>query len=199
MAITLPPVPIGEKENSYLWNQWYLKLSQILNSEEGIAWTLVDKTGSNLTDLATRTHNSLTTFNGGQSGEYYHMTSAQHTLAITLAAGQYTPTRSAEVNMDANVTTYEAQYLRVGATVTVSGSFLANPTAAGVTSFQITLPVASNIGAVSDAAGVAAGGGIAGMSAAISGVVASDTALVSWIAVDTTAQTWYYTFSYQVI
>lgn len=120
--------------------------------------------------------------------------------AIELAAGTYTPTRSAEANMDANVTMFEAQYMRVGATVTVSGRFTADPTlAATVTSFEMTLPVASNIGAVEDCAGTAFCGAVAGMGAQISGVVANDTMKVAWISSDITSQSWSFTATYQVI
>lgn len=124
------------------------------------------------------------------------------TLAIAgkaITSGVYTPTRSAESNLDSNVTMTEAQYLRVANTVTVSGRFTADPTAGGAASFEITLPVASNIGAAEDVAGVAFSGGIAGQGAEIIGVAANDTAKVQWIAVDTTSKTWSYTFSYQVI
>lgn len=117
-----------------------------------------------------------------------------------LAHGVYTPTRSAEANLDSNVTMSEAQYMRVGNTVTVSGRFTADPTlTATSTSFEFTLPIASNIGAVEDAAGVAFCGSIAGQGAAIFGVVANDTAKVQWVATDVTSQTWSYTFTYQVI
>jgi len=117
-----------------------------------------------------------------------------------LAHGVYTPTRSAEANMDANVTMTEAQYCRVGNTVTVSGRFTADPTlTATATSFEITLPIASNIGATEDAAGTACCGTIAGMSAEIIGVVANDTAKVQWVASDITSKVWSYTFGYQVI
>lgn len=117
----------------------------------------------------------------------------------TITSGTYTPTRSAESNLDSNVTMTEAQYVRVGNTVTVSGRFTADPTAAGAASFEITLPVASNIGAAEDVAGVAFSGSIAGQGAEIIGVAANDTAKVQWVAVDTTSQTWAYTFSYQII
>ena len=119
-----------------------------------------------------------------------------------LAAGVYTPTRSSETNLDANVTMTEAQYLRVGNTVTVSGRFTANPTTTLVqTDFEITLPVASNIGAAEDVAGTAVSGTISGGSecAEIIGVVANDTAQIQWIPVDVASQTWSYTFTYQVI
>lgn len=115
-------------------------------------------------------------------------------------SGTYTPTRSAEANMDANVTMTEAQYMRVGNTVTVSGRFTANPTlAATATSFEITLPIASNIGAVEDCSGVAFCSAIAGMGGAIFGVAANDTAQIGWISSDINSQSWSYTFTYQVI
>ena len=117
-----------------------------------------------------------------------------------LSSGVYTPTRSAEANLDSNVTMSEAQYLRVGATVTVSGRFTADPTlTVTTTSFEITLPVASNIGAAEDVAGIAFCGAIAGQGAAIYGVAANDTAKVEWVSGDVTSQVWSYTFTYQVI
>lgn len=117
-----------------------------------------------------------------------------------LAAGVYTPTRSAEVNMGANVTMFEGQYMRVGNTVTCSGRFTADPaTTLLATSFEMTLPVASNFGAVEDCAGVAFCGDITGMGAQISGSVANNTMVVSWIASNVTAQSWSFTATYQVI
>lgn len=122
------------------------------------------------------------------------------TGSSTIESGTYTPTRSAEANMDGNVTMTEAQYSRTGNVVTVSGRFTADPTTAtGATSFQFTLPIASNIGAPEDGAGVAFSGAAAGMGASIVGVAANDTVLVSWIASDVTSQTWSYIFSYEVL
>lgn len=111
----------------------------------------------------------------------------------------YQPTRSAELNLDSNVTMSEAQYIRVGRTVTVSGYFIADPTAPGSASFEFTLPIASNIGAIEDVAGVAFCGSISGQGAQIVGVAANDTAKVAWVAVDVTSQSWSYVMTYQVI
>lgn len=120
--------------------------------------------------------------------------------STVIAAGVSTPTRSAEANLDSNVTMSEAQYMRVRNTVTMSGSFTADPTlTATATSFEFTLPVASNLGATEDLAGVAFCGAIAGMGAAITGSVANNTAVVQWISSDITSKTWSYTLSYQVI
>jgi hypothetical protein len=117
-----------------------------------------------------------------------------------LAAGVYTPTRSAEANLDANVTPSQAQYSRIGSVVTVTGRVTAvNPTAPGAASFELSLPVASNIGAAEDLAGVAFSGAIAGQGAAITGSVANNTAVFTWVAVDVTSQAWSYTYSYRVI
>ena len=117
-----------------------------------------------------------------------------------LASGVYTPTRSAEANLDANVTMTEAQYMRVGGTVTVSGRFTADPTlTTTATSFEIDLPVASNLGAAEDLAGTAFCGAIVGMGAEVIGVAANNTAKVQWISSDVTSQTWSYSFTYQVI
>ena len=131
-------------------------------------------------------------------GSQYALISAIATYLGTVGS-TYSPTRSAEVNLDANVTMTQAQYSRVGNTVTVSGLFTADPTAPGAASFEITLPVASNIGAIEDVAGVAFCGSIAGQGAQIIGSVANNTAVIQWIAVDVTSQQWSYTFSYQVL
>jgi hypothetical protein len=119
--------------------------------------------------------------------------------ALNLASSVYTPTRSAEANLDANVTPTQAQYMRVGSVVTVSGRFTVDPTTTlTATSFEFTLPVASNIGAVEDCAGCATCATVT-ESAAISGSVANNTAVFSWTAIGTSSQTWSYTYSYRII
>ena len=119
----------------------------------------------------------------------------------TLTATTYTPVRSAEVNLDANVTPTDAQYLRVGNTVTVSGQFTADPTTTlTTTSFELTLPVSSNIGQIYHVGGTAATGTVAGGEPiAISGSVANNTAVFTWVCVTTASQTWSYTYTYQII
>ena len=42
-----------------------------------LSWGKVNKTGSSLTDIATRNHNDLQSIQGGASGEYYHLTQSQ--------------------------------------------------------------------------------------------------------------------------
>ena len=42
-----------------------------------LSWSKVSKTGSNLTDIAARSHNDLQSIQGGAAGEYYHLTQSQ--------------------------------------------------------------------------------------------------------------------------
>lgn len=118
----------------------------------------------------------------------------------TITSGTYTPTASSATNLDSTPTMTQAQYMRVGDTVTISGRFTANPTTTATpTDFEITLPIASDLGSAEDAAGVAFSGAIAGMGAEVIGVAANNTAQIQWVASDVNSQTWSYTFTYQVI
>lgn len=79
----LPPYPRGAEPGSKAWLDWINAIQNILGGTSGtIPWTTVDKTGSNLTDLATRQHNDLQSIQGGAANEAYHLTSAQH-LGLT--------------------------------------------------------------------------------------------------------------------
>lgn len=117
-----------------------------------------------------------------------------------LAAGTYTATRSAEVNLDSNVSLSEGIYMRVGNVVTVTIVFTADPTlTATTTSFEISLPIASNFTAGDQLAGTAFCGNIASMGAQIASSAANNTAKITWKATDITSQSWFGTFTYRVI
>lgn len=202
MPTKIPPAPIGSTPGSAFWNDWYEKLRNLINSGTiSQLWSSIDFTGSNITDIVTRNHNNLQTFQGGTAGEYYHLTQSQHTSLTalpTLASGTYTPTLTNVTNLSAS-TAYQCQYLRVGDTVTVSGLVDIDPTATGAVELGITIPIASNFGALEDCAGTAAASGIAGQVAAIAADIANDRAKLVYIALDITNQPMYFTFSYQII
>ena len=114
-------------------------------------------------------------------------------------SGTYTPFFTSVANLDSIAGT-DAQYLRVGNSVTVSGRFTANPTlTATSTTFGISLPVSSSFGNVFELGGVAFCGNIAAQGAEINADVANDRANVTWIASDPNSQTWSYTYTYQVL
>lgn len=142
----------------------------------------------------------LNTYNANTLGTYNDLGTNTTIVAggAHTSAGVYTPTRSNESNLDSSVTVFQSQYLRVGNTVTVSGRFIADPRAATVTAFQLTLPFASNIGANEDLCGTAFCDSVQ-QGASIFGEPTNDKAKFQWIANNTVAQSWSYTFTYRVI
>lgn len=199
MATIIPPTPIGSPPGSAFWNDWFEKIRTLINSGTiTSSWTSLNFTSSNITDIVTRNHNNLQSFQGGSAGEYYHLTSAQNTLVGTLASGTYTPTLTNVTNVAAS-TAYTCQYLRVGSVVTVSGKIDIDPTAAGAVELGISLPVSSNFAALEDCGGTASANAIAGQVAAIAADAVNDRAKLIYIAVDLTNQPMYFSFTYRII
>lgn len=115
-----------------------------------------------------------------------------------LQSGVYTPTLS-NVSLINASTAYECQYLRVGNTVTVSGRVDIHPTAALTTiELGISLPIASNFGALSDCAGTTASPGFQ-EAMPINADIANDRAKIDGLSATATNHAVYFTFTYQVI
>jgi len=130
---------------------------------------------------------------------------------MVTTSGVYTPTATANVNI-ASLSVTQAQYMRVGNSVTVSGQFtVVNTSDNADSSFEMSLPIASNIGAVEDASGVCAFmGGVVSATiytrivGTISGSVANNTAKVAWFPGSDMNEypggaIFSYTFTYQII
>lgn len=75
MAITLPPYPLNANQDENAYRDWSIKLRAILTDPSNIQWSQVSKTGSNLSDLATRLHSSLQSLQGSAGPNYYHAAS----------------------------------------------------------------------------------------------------------------------------
>ena len=72
--------PPTANEDKGIWAVWYTQVKDVINRiGESFSWTLLNFTGSNLTDIETRNHNDLNNSQGGGVGEKYHLTSAQNT------------------------------------------------------------------------------------------------------------------------
>lgn len=214
MALLLPPSPTGVPPGHSFWNDWYEKLRRIINAIQTTVLhnSLTDLQGGTTNQyyhLTSAQHTDLT--DGNASTAHYHASDrdrANHTGTQTMAtisdlptliSGTYTPTLTNVANLSAS-TAYQCQYIRLGATVTVSGRVDIDPTAgAASTQLGITLPIASNFGAVEDCAGVAFASGVAGQGAAIQADTANDRATLIYVSGDTTNQPMYFTFAYQVI
>lgn len=119
--------------------------------------------------------------------------------AIGLADSTYTPTHTNLTNLSAT-TPRVTTYARVGNTVIVGGAFSADPVApAGATSFEMSLPIASNFANTFECGGTAFSPNVAGQGAGIFGNVANDTAQVQWTSGDIANQEMDFHFIYRVI
>lgn len=148
--------------------------------------------------------NHTTKFFGFTSdGRLYGTALHNNTGAVTgtsnqyVASGTYTPTASGTSNLSPAPTIYKSQWMRVGNVVTVSGSFLADASsAATLTEMMLTLPITSTVNGV-DVAGVATSG-YWGPSETASIIGSTDKALITWKSVNTSQETWTYTYTYEV-
>jgi len=89
--MALGPPPLHTPITSPQWRRYFERLSTQLGGTTagGVGYyNGLNFTGSNITSILTRTHNSLQTHQGGSSGERYHLTLAQHT-GVT-AGGNFT-------------------------------------------------------------------------------------------------------------
>lgn len=121
---------------------------------------------------------------------------------VTGAFGIYTPTLTNGTNMAAS-TAQPLQYMRVGNTVTVGGYVGIDTTSAGATDtlMRMSLPIASNFAASTDAggAGTAPVGGGANDGWGIYANSATDDVTFNGKSMDTAARNLFFTFVYQVL
>lgn len=80
MSVFQPPPLQDLKTLPVAYQLWFNELRKLLNDNVvgQIAWSRIDTSGSSLSDISTRNHNLLSAFDGGSSGEYYHLTNSQH-------------------------------------------------------------------------------------------------------------------------
>lgn len=129
----------------------------------------------------------------------YNATNTRWEAGPVLKSGTYTPTLTNVTNIAAS-TAAVCQWMRVGDVVTVSGSVDIDPTAAGDCTLRMSLPVASNFTATSQAGGTfstrAAGQKDTG---SIAANVANDAAEFFFNAANIANATYQFTFTYRVL
>lgn len=74
----LPPPPVQDAQGSYAWLDWYRQLRNYISQTGSVPWAVIDFAGSNITSIASRSHQNLQALQGGTTGEYYHLTSAEY-------------------------------------------------------------------------------------------------------------------------
>lgn len=92
--MAVPPVPFSDLQQLPISYQlWYQQIKDLVSTATGtIPWTQVSKSGSTLTDIATRPHSALTGINGSSSA--YHISQSQYDTINTLSTktADYTAT-----------------------------------------------------------------------------------------------------------
>lgn len=105
MAINIPPPPIHERDFSNNWKLWFSRLREILSTVSTFSWTLIDFTGSNITDIISRSHQDLQNLQGGSSSERYHLSVAQVTKLDNLQDTTLVTSTAVDMTLDQNAFT----------------------------------------------------------------------------------------------
>ncbi len=72
----MQPLAQPPRKDDRSFDDWMFRLWKRIASQSGLSWLLVDKTGSNLTDIETRNHADLQNIN---TASYTHLTATNHT------------------------------------------------------------------------------------------------------------------------
>lgn len=78
MASGLPPPPVNDQPGSFAWLEWYRQLRNYVSTSGSVPWYIINFSGSNITDIANRSHGNLQSLQGGSAGQHYHLTQDQH-------------------------------------------------------------------------------------------------------------------------
>ncbi len=180
-----------------------------------VAWGAITGTLSNQTDLnnslagkaaSSHTH-TISDLSGVAATSHTHTISdlsgvaaAGHDQTQTLASGSYTPTLTSVANVSSS-TAALCIYMRVGNTTVVHGKVAVTDSSQGVeTKVGISLPIASNIGAATDLAGVTVVENLGGDAGFLLGDAANDRAELRYVAAASgSSADHYFTFSYRML
>jgi hypothetical protein len=127
------------------------------------------------------------------------MSAADKAKLDLMTNGTYTPTLTNPVNLTAQVAN-QTMWVRVNNLVTVTGTLTLTPTSNSInTAIRISLPVASNLAATTDLAGVCVFSGGVQAPGSVVGNVLNDVATLNFVASATVASSTAFTFTYTVI
>ena len=124
MAFKLPPPPPSNDLKGSAWQDWFFKLAAAFTTLKAVLWNAIDFAGSNLTDLVTRNHNDLQGIQGGATGNYQHLTTAQVALIGTGGGGDASNLVAAPLIVAIDESHVLASYVVVTSDLTVLGNFI---------------------------------------------------------------------------
>jgi len=73
----LPPPPTNDSQGSYAWLEWFRQLRNYISTVGSVPWNIINFAGSSISDIASRSHQSLQSLQGGSAGQYYHLTAVE--------------------------------------------------------------------------------------------------------------------------
>ncbi len=117
--MALPPPPKAFTGLPPAWTDWFRHLQREVGVSSGGTFNGLDFTGSNITSIATRLHNSLQTIQGGSAGDYNHLTTAQ--VALVTGALQ-TPGANGILVRTSGTTTVNRSLTAPAAGLTISNN-----------------------------------------------------------------------------
>lgn len=82
----LPPPPTNDQTGSFAWLEWFRQLRGYISQTGSVPWNVINFAGSNITDIAARSHENLQGIQGGTTSQHYHLTSAEY---AALTAGPH--------------------------------------------------------------------------------------------------------------
>lgn len=126
------------------------------------------------------------------------LTAASGNTIPVLASGTYTPTLADVVNTTVR-TPEVCDYVRVGDTVTVSGSATVTAAGAGITAFTISIPFASNFTTIHQANGAGSLNTVSGGNVSLFSNIAADTAQANYVSGGAGSQIVSFIFQYRII
>lgn len=164
--------------------------------------------GSNISGLASGLTNNILVASGAgvkaqHDGTNWTLTGGTivtgNLSAANLTSGTYTPTLTGVTNVTSS-TPANCQYIRNGNTVIVYGSLQVTTTLAVATEVDISLPVASNIAAATDANGVGNASSAIGTNGYVDGDATNDRARLNFIGLAVGGSgTIFFSFSYTIL
>ena len=142
MASYIAPIPNQPVSNVHEWRDWFFRLGQTVNTGTPVAWGNIIFTGSDITDIQVRLHNSLQGLQGGNilGTEYYHLDANDYNRLATPNYGAFhdTTTQTAAVINTAYPVTFNATDLSSNVTIGTPTSRVIT-SVAGIYNFQFSL------------------------------------------------------------
>lgn len=120
----LPPPPINDKPGSFTWLEWYRQLRNYVSTSGSVPWYIINFSGSNITDIAQRSHNNMQSLQGGSAGEMYHLSQTDYNKVSTLG------TASQQSGLSVTITTAKLTALGTDGSMTFVDGVLTSHTQA---------------------------------------------------------------------